>query len=239
MQLSSNHILLYLRIAEACDHIALAFQQSGFQIVEFRDLPALTSWHQRAPMRQRVQAAALATVQHGGLSLAEMALLPVVLIDLQPDIKSAMQAVRLHAADYILYKSPAAELATRAAALHTLLSARAIQGSASSKTKGDSDTGPAATAVTFDPHLHAIRKGDMWVPLSPIEWRLFQLLLQKRGRIVSSIELTTTGLHREQYTHMETSLLRLHMSRLRAKLQRHFDNQFTIITLRGQGYMLE
>lgn len=237
MQLSSNHILLYLRITEACDHIALAFQHSGFRIVELKDLPSLTSWHHHAHNHQQEHAAALAAVQHGGLALAEMALLPVVLIDLQPDMKTAMQAVRLHAADYILHTAPAPELAARAAALHTLLSVMAGRGGAVPHTAENLVKGE--TAVAFDPHLRAIRKDDMWVPLSPIEWRLFHLLLQKRGRIVSSIELTTSGLHREQHTRMEMSLLRLHMSRLRAKLQQHFANQFNIITLRGQGYMLE
>jgi DNA-binding response OmpR family regulator len=237
MQLLLNHFLLYLRITEACDHIALAFQQSGFRIVEFKDLPSLTSWHQHANIHQREHAAALAAVQYGGMALAEMALLPVVLIDLQPDIKAVMHAVRLHAADYILHAAPAPELAARAAALHTLLSTMASRGGAVSWTEGI--LGKGMTAAAFDPHLRAIRKDDMWVPLSPIEWRLFQLLLQKRGRIVSSIELTKSGLHREQYTRMEMSLLRLHMSRLRAKLRQHFANQFNIITLRGQGYMLE
>lgn len=239
MQLSSTHVLLYLRISEACDHIALAFQQSGFRIVEFKDLPSLTSWHQRAHILQREHAAALAAVQQGGLALTEMALLPVVLIDLQPDVRAVMQAVRLHAADYILHAAPAPELAARAAALHTLLSESEMASRGSAQSQVEGSPGMGMTTVAFDPHLCAIRKGDMWVPLSPIEWRLFQLLLQKRGRIVSSTELTTGGLHREHYTRMEASLLRLHMSRLRAKLQRHFAGQFNIITLRGQGYMLE
>jgi DNA-binding response OmpR family regulator len=241
MQLSPNPILLYLRITEDCDDIARVFQQSSFRIIEFKDLPALTDWHQHTQHAQHTQprqhVAALATIQHGGLALAEMALLPVVLVDLQPDIKAALYAVRLRAADYILLTTSITELVARATALQQLLSTMARPDITTSRAEGGLGLGTAT--ITLDPQMHAIRKDDMWVSLSPIEWRLFHLLLQKRGRIVSSAELTSSGLHRENYTHVETSLLRLHMSRLRAKLQQHFGDQFNIITLRGQGYMLE
>ena len=78
----------------------------------------------------------------------------------------------------------------------------------------------------------------MWVSLSPIEWRLFEQLIQNRGRVVNFDELVLRGLNRNRVTPSETSLLRLHMSRLRTKLNAHFDRDLNIITLRGRGYML-
>lgn len=193
---------------------------------------------------------AIAPAQHGGIALLELLTeldllkqVKVVLIDPEQDVRTAIKALRLGASDYFLGSATTQEIQDR---IEVLL-----------KHAGDA---PATSAQPADPplpidsaarhlvaipdsfsinaNLRAIRKGDMWVSLSPIEWRLFEELMQNRGRVVNFEELVRRGLNRSRVTASETSLLRLHMSRLRAKLNAHFDRDLNIITLRGRGYML-
>lgn len=195
---------------------------------------------------------ALAPAHHGGIALLELLSdldilkkVKVVLMDPEKDARTAIKALRLGAADYFTDSMDATEIQARIDALlsdqaNTLpepavkqpnpLHVSPLQDVMTSSARNDN--------ISINAGLRAIRKGDMWVSLSPIEWRLFEELIEHRGKVVNFGELVRRGLNRDMVTASETSLLRLHMSRLRAKLNAHFDRDLNIITLRGRGYML-
>jgi DNA-binding response OmpR family regulator len=195
---------------------------------------------------------ALAPAQQGGIALLELLIdlnilkkVKVILIDPEQDARLAIKALRLGAADYFTDSMDAAEIQARIMALMAkqpdALPEPADRPSDPVRMSPFQDLVPGGVhndSISINASLRAIRKGDMWVSLSPIEWRLFEELIEHRGKVVNFGELVKRGLNRDTVTASETSLLRLHMSRLRAKLNAHFDRDLNIITLRGRGYML-
>lgn len=195
---------------------------------------------------------AIAPAQQGGITLLELLVeinllnrVKVVLIDFEGNVHTAIKALRLGAADYFIAEMPAQSTQAR---IQALLAGQAPVPAPASEPAEEaailvemsalSTLAALPEDISINANLRAIRKGDMWVSLSPIEWRLFEELTQNRARVVSFADLVRRGLNRDRVTPSETSLLRLHMSRLRAKLNAHFDRDLNIVTLRGRGYML-
>ena len=190
-------------------------------------------------------------VQEGGLTVAQMisqldACHPpfVALIDRAGDVAAAIKAMRLKVADYL----PLAEGEDKMVARFSLLASRLSErGHAEPHIEAEQEPtrafahGQQSSAphqVWWDANICAIRSDDMWVPLRPIEWKLFETLVSKRGSVVSTEDLILSALSRTGTTAADTSLLRLHVSRLRAKLNAHFAQELSIVTMRGRGYML-
>ena len=188
-------------------------------------------------------------VQEGGLAVAQMisqvdaAAQPLIaLIDRAGEVPAAIKAVRLRVADYILMREGDDMIVARFSLLaHRLLErmplaelAEPVDLHAHTARNGNG----APHNIWWDSTLCAIRSDEMWVPLSPIEWKLFETLVSKRGSVVSTEDLILSALSRTGTTAADTSLLRLHVSRLRAKLNEHFSQELSIVTMRGRGYML-
>lgn len=248
-------VALHLRSPFDDSYYIEAFQRAGVRVKSVNMLTdAVALLHALTDTRPVVFA--IAPAQHGGIALLEMlsevhlmARVQVILIDPQCDVYTAIKAVRLGAADYFTAGATEMEIQAR---LHVLLNAHAqpltlldSRTEQVSEKEADeapfNDEGPPAPlseSISLNVHLRAVRKGDMWISLSPIEWRLFEELIRNRGRVVLFSELVRRALQRERVTPSETSLLRLHMSRLRAKLNAHFERELNIITLRGRGYMM-
>jgi DNA-binding response OmpR family regulator len=107
---------------------------------------------------------------------------------------------------------------------------------------------PASTAHTveaapgadfqWDPQALVIYIQERYIRLSPVEGRVFDLLLTRRNQTVTMDELIRIGLKREEGDpELGIKLLRPHMMRLRNKLERHPRLAHRIINVRGNGYM--
>lgn len=226
--------------------VIMLLEQAGFVVQKHQDIASLIeSWLDDST---RTPSAILVPANQGGLMLARLRLenagLPrnaLVLLDEQRHVPTAVQALRLHASDYILMDAPAAEIKLRIDKLFNKL--------------GESEFVPMdelddlvlqdqveALAVghniTWDESLNAVRRGDTWISLSPIEWRLFYTLVNRRGSVVPLEDLVLKGLQRTNDTEADVPLLRLHISRLRSKLNENFGHELNVVTLRGRGYML-
>jgi DNA-binding response OmpR family regulator len=243
-------IALHLRSSLDDMHYVDAFRRAGVRVKPVNSLAdAITMLDALAADMPVVFA--IASAQHGGIALLELlsevhtlSHVQVILIDPQCDVRTAIKALRLGATDY--FTAGAAELEIQAR-LQFLLNAQAqlpalpdapAEVEEEAPVTDEMLPEPLPDSISLNTHLRAIRKGDMWISLSPIEWRLFEELVRNRGRVVLFSELVRRALHRERVTPSETSLLRLHMSRLRAKLNAHFERELNIITLRGRGYMM-
>ena len=99
---------------------------------------------------------------------------------------------------------------------------------------------PAAdNEFRWDATTHLIQIGADYVRLSPIEGRIFDLLLTNRNHVVSMGELIEHALLKPGVEEREgAKLLRPHLVRLRGKLERQPNLAHRIVNMRGSGYMM-
>jgi DNA-binding response OmpR family regulator len=192
---------------------------------------------------QNVQPSILvAYADDGGITLAGMlhamlesesaaSRLPVLLFDRTDSAPLARAALRSRPADYLRLTLPDEPLIERITRL--------------ANTCAEIETTPiaiessiSATTLQWDASIAAVYSDGAWLQLSPIEWRLFEALLQHRGEAVANAELIRGPLGRAEESQTTSSLLRLHMSRMRTKIEEHGVRGLSIVTVRGHGYML-
>ncbi len=250
-----------------CNHEASRIERllnsSGFDVKSRISLSSIV--HLIAESADNSADLFVSCVQDGGLAVPQILgqydpeFRPmVVLFDVDDDIPSAIKALRMRVTDYVLARATDdhiherfASLAQRIEAHHRLSDevmagmpaahgAYAIAGTGQPHGAAVPGNGNASHHhnIWWDANLCAIRSDEMWVPLSPIEWKLFETLVNRRGVVVATEDLINTALSRSGTSAADTSLLRLHVSRLRAKLNEHFAQELSIVTMRGRGYML-
>jgi DNA-binding response OmpR family regulator len=190
----------------------------------------------------------IAEVQAGAIPLLTllrengMSLPPTLLFDQEgTNIQAVIKALQLGVQDYVLASEPepqrelrarilAERLCTRTRPNHKIKhSAAAVKAPQASVANGDFQWDPEACVIYVD---------DKYVRLSPVEGRVFDLLLARRNRTVSMEELIAHGLSkRRDDLDSGIRLLRPHMMRLRNKLERHPELAHRIVNVRGSGYM--
>ncbi len=84
--------------------------------------------------------------------------------------------------------------------------------------------------LSFDLQTHSARRGDEPIELSASEWKILELLLLRRGRIVSRQSLEDHLC--ESQGDLSPNALEVHIHRLRQKVGKSL-----IQTRRGQGYV--
>ncbi len=248
MKNKARHPIAYVLAptTEPYNRIAHYFEQVGFTVYVFSQLaPLLDTWTARPTQQSNVL---IAHVKDGGLMLARMAYETrdlsqdyIVLLDPERNIQAAMKALRLGVTDYLLLDSPEAELRARAQHLWERISeveAYDLNDFDEPELIFDALDAVDSAKISWDESLNAVRRGDTWISLSPIEWRLFHTLIKQRGSVVSLNDLVTNGLQRNNLSDQDVPLLRLHISRLRSKLNENFGHELNVVTLRGRGYML-
>jgi two-component system OmpR family response regulator len=82
---------------------------------------------------------------------------------------------------------------------------------------------------------HTVTRGGVRIDLQPREFRLLEVLMRNRGRVLTRTML----LERVWDFHFDpkTSVVETHISRLRAKIDKPFDTEL-IQTIRGTGYSI-
>ena len=193
----------------------------------------------------------VAEIQAGGIPL--LALLQeqrvevpaILLFDRNgSDIHTVVKALKYGASDYLLAIDPEFQREIRA----RILAERAAMQTKKPTRKSDTPTltssRPAtSTLITlpgfhWDPAIHVIYIGSGYLRLSPVEGRMFDLLLTKRNRTVLLEELIATAFNQQSMdVNQGVKLLRPHMMRLRNKLEQYPELAHRIINLRGSGYM--
>ena len=83
---------------------------------------------------------------------------------------------------------------------------------------------------------HKVRRSDQPIDLQPREFKLLEVLMRNRGRLMTRTMLLECM--REFRLDLKSSIVERHVSRLRAKVDRPFE--FPLIrTDRGRGYVLD
>lgn len=171
---------------------------------------------------------------------------PTLLFDQEGNsIQSVIKALQLGVQEYVLASEPAVqrELRTRVLAerVSTMVSARPKPVPAPVPVSAEPvEEETAAPTINFqwDSESHVIYVEDSYVRLSPVEGRIFGMLVDRHNRTVDMEELIGQALRKTDGTIDEgIRLLRPHMMRLRNKLEGHATLAHRIVNVRGNGYM--
>ncbi|MCL4505958.1 MAG: winged helix-turn-helix domain-containing protein [Chloroflexi bacterium] len=194
----------------------------------------------------------VAEVQAGAIPLLTLlretgaTLPPTLLFDQEGNsIQSAIKALTFGVQDYVLASEPAIQRELRARVLAERIQSNEPVAANKLVFPREPVADPLATESAdargdfqWDPEAKVIYIQDKYIRLSPVEGRVFDLLLSRRNRTVTMEELLSHGLERGNGSVEEgIKLLRPHMMRLRNKLERHPRLAHRVINVRGNGYM--
>jgi len=180
----------------------------------------------------------------------------VILLTAHGSLESAVAALRLQAHDYLnkpstpqeILSSVAAGLARRAEAQHRRVLLDQMDSSLQQlKTvEGISKTSPAPKSVISFPNgvmvdltRREIWRGNLKITLTPTEGKLFQVLIENRGKVMSHQQLVFLVQGYEISDWEAPEILRPLVSRLRRKLVEFPGGDQWITNVRGTGYVLD
>jgi len=153
--------------------------------------------------------------------------MPVLILTARGEEADKVRGFRLGADDYVTKPFGILELMARIEAL--LRRSTAGRSARSMPTRfGD---------VLVDPDSRVVRKGNRTVALTAMEFNLLLALLERRGAVVSRLELL-----REVWGHASSVLTRTvdtHVAELRRKLEDDASRPQHILTVRKTGYRLQ
>jgi two-component system, OmpR family, alkaline phosphatase synthesis response regulator PhoP len=108
----------------------------------------------------------------------------------------------------------------------------------------DRSPAPVATGVTLrhadlvlDPERYELKRGGRPIPLTRVEFRLLQVLLEADGRVLTRDQLLDAIYGREEAEILDRTI-DVHVGRLRDKLDDDADRPRYVATVRGVGYRL-
>ena len=100
---------------------------------------------------------------------------------------------------------------------------------------GEVETSYKVGDLVLDRLSHTVTRGGEDVPLQPREFRLLEYLMKNAGQVVTRTMLLENVW--DYHFDPQTNVIDVHMSRLRAKIDRGQDRPL-LHTVRGAGYMV-
>jgi len=161
----------------------------------------------------------------------------IIIMTAYASLDSAIEAVRQGALDYLRKPCSVDDI------LSCVNRAMAKKEAQARKIQVSADPVPAAPAVTgtyvhsgtlkIDLGSHTILLNNEQIPLTPTEYGLLEILAEDVGQPISLQRLIEDGLGYDSTDPQAQETLRVHISRLRRKLEPKY-----ILTVRGGGYAL-
>lgn len=191
----------------------------------------------------------VAEVQAGAIPLLillreqGMPIPPTLVFDREgTDIRAAIRALQLGAREYLLASESAANrelVACLLAERDYAAPATHIKARIAANTPRSDKGKELHTELAWEAATHVMRIGTHEVRLSPIEARIFELLLRNRGQVVSLEDFIVLALRKPGIEPLNAARqLRPHVMRLRRKMVRYSGTANRIVNTRGAGYML-
>lgn len=146
--------------------------------------------------------------------------LPVIFLTAAESIDDRLEGFRVGGDDYLVKPYEARELLAR---VEALLRRSGLPGSAVL----------AVGSLTIDPRAESVAVAGEPVELTRIEFDLLLALAQRRGQVMSKVQLLTRVWG---FDHLDTNLVEVHVSSLRRKLEAVGPR--VVHTVRGGGYVL-
>ncbi|WP_416443772.1 MtrAB system response regulator MtrA [Leucobacter sp. HNU] len=146
---------------------------------------------------------------------------PIIMLTARTDTTDVVRGLEAGADDYVVKPFNPAELIARIRAR-----LREPQQEANERLRiGDLDIDVAA---------HEVRRGEVVIPLTPLEFDLLVILARKPQQVFTR-EVLLEKVWGYQYK-ADTRLVNVHVQRLRAKIEQDPDRPAIVTTVRGVGY---
>ena len=182
--------------------------------------------------------------------------LPVIILTAHGSMGSAIEALRQHAADYLLKPVSLGDLRERIAAILEATKRHQQQSSAirqiyaqlpdlvgeDEPNKAAELPTPASTAIyllgplRLDVQQHAVWMADQPVDLTPTEFAVLHELVRRPGVVHTCAQLVAASQHIELEEEEARTLIRPHIVRLRRKVETNPQQPLYIQSVRGIGY---
>lgn len=145
---------------------------------------------------------------------------PIIMLTAKGETEDVVRGLEAGADDYIVKPHQGAELLARVKAR-----LRPFSSEATMVTVGD---------LTLDPRTFEVRRGDVLVSLTPLEFKLLHTLATKPQQVFTR-EMLLDQVWGYQYK-VDTRLVNVHVQRLRSKIEDDAENPKYVMTVRGHGY---
>ena len=164
--------------------------------------------------------------------------LPVLVLTALCSLEDRVQGLNAGADDYLTKPFDFPELEARVRAL--LRRAHGPAGAPAPATAGKGDPGavprPEVGRLVFDRGAHRASVDGAPLELSPREWELLELLLDRLERVVHKEQITRAWTPQHGEPPSAPGMIEVYVHRLRRKLE---GSGVSIRTVRGLGYLLE
>ena len=148
---------------------------------------------------------------------------PVLILSALGQVDDRVAGLRAGGDDYLAKPYAFSELLARVEALTRRT------------TQQSGDTVYRVGDLELDRLSHRVMRGDKEIPLQPREFRLLEYLMRHAGQVVTRTMLLENVW--DYHFDPQTNVIDVHVSRLRAKLDKGFDSAL-LHTVRGAGYMI-
>lgn len=148
---------------------------------------------------------------------------PVLILSALGEVDDRVRGLRAGGDDYLTKPYAFSELLAR------------IEVLARRKSPGAAEQTLRVGELTLDRLAHTVRRGDEPITLQPREFRLLEYLMRHRGQVVTRTMLLENVW--DYHFDPQTNVIDVHISRLRAKIDRNFERPL-LHTVRGAGYTI-
>ncbi len=158
--------------------------------------------------------------------------IPIIMLTALGDVADRITGLELGADDYVVKPFSPKELEARIRSVLRRVDKEAASGIPSS---GVIQVG----SIKIDTNRRQVYKGDERIRLTGMEFSLLELMVGRSGEAFSRSEILQEVWGYTPERHVDTRVVDVHISRLRAKLEDDPSNPELILTARGTGYMFQ
>jgi len=157
---------------------------------------------------------------------------PIIMLTALSDVADRITGLELGADDYVVKPFSPKELEARIRSVLRRVDRNGSSGIPSSGVMHISN-------IRIDANKRQVYKGDERIRLTGMEFSLLELLVGKSGEAFSRADILQEVWGYTPERHVDTRVVDVHISRLRAKLEEDPSNPELILTARGTGYLFQ
>jgi len=158
--------------------------------------------------------------------------IPIIMLTALGDVADRITGLELGADDYVVKPFSPKELEAR---IRSVLRRVEKNGAPGIPSSGVIHIG----SIKIDTNKRQVYKGDERIRLTGMEFSLLELLVSRSGEAFSRSEILQEVWGYTPERHVDTRVVDVHISRLRAKLEDDPSNPELILTARGTGYLFQ
>lgn len=158
--------------------------------------------------------------------------IPIIMLTALGDVADRITGLELGADDYVVKPFSPKELEARIRSVLRRVDSNGATGIPSSGVI-------SISSIRIDTNKRQAYKGDQRIRLTGMEFSLLELLVSKSGEPFSRSEILQEVWGYTPERHVDTRVVDVHVSRLRAKLEDDPSNPELILTARGLGYLFQ